>query len=96
MALRRMGELARGQPLPAPIHGDDDEAARQRLADRLEIFLDEFGAAAENGERSARRARGAPARHAQIDAVDGARHRNDSAGRDGIVGRFDEAHGGLS
>ena len=55
--------------LAAPIQRRDGEAAAEEVADRLEIFLDEFGAAAEQRHGAARLLR-RPMRRPQIATVD--------------------------
>ena len=54
MALAPVAELAFRKALTAPIQGDDGEAAGQQFGDRLEIVLDEFGAAGQNHDGAAR------------------------------------------
>jgi len=54
MALGAVTQQPLRQALAAPVKGGDDEAARKQLADDLEIFLDEFGAALEHRHRAAR------------------------------------------
>ena len=51
MALARIRQLPGGMPLPPPVHGRDRKAALAQFADRLEIFLDELAAAAEDADR---------------------------------------------
>ena len=54
MALARIVDGARRQPLPAPVERDDGEAARQQFAHGLEILLDEFRPPLRQQHRAAR------------------------------------------
>ena len=92
VALARILQLSRRTALPAPIQRRDGETAIEQLLDRLEIFLDEFGAPAQDRHGAARSARGNPARRAQLHPVDGASRRDDRSRRDRIVGGGDETH----
>ena len=94
MALARILQLSRRPALAAPIERRDREAAIEQLADRLEIFLDEFGAAPEHRDRASNPARRRPARRAQPQSVDCVQRFDDSARRDRIIGRWDERHEG--
>ena len=49
----RVLQLPLGAALAAPVERRDRKAAVEQFADRLEIFLDELGAAAENRHRAA-------------------------------------------
>ena len=85
MALAAVAEQPRRAALPARIEGGHREAAPAQVADRLEIFFDELGAAVQDDDRAAhRRAVGRPARIAQLDAVVRRRRcrRRRRAGRD--------------
>ncbi len=73
MAFARIGQRALGQALPAPVERRDRKAARAQLAHRLEIFLDELGAALEQADRPLAARRRMPARKAQLHAVRGLR-----------------------
>ena len=67
--------------LPPPVDGRDRKAARAQFAHRLEIFLDEFGAALEQADGALAARRRMPARKAQA-----RRHRCLERAGDNIVG----------
>ena len=69
MALAPLGEHVVGETLPAPVHADDGETARPKLAHDLEIFLDEFRAPAEEEDGAARHVPALPGEDAQPRAV---------------------------
>ena len=69
IAFFRIAERALRQPLPAPVHGRDREAARPQFARGLVIFLDELRAALEDADRALAARRRRPAREPQIDPV---------------------------
>ena len=69
VALARIGQRALGAALPAPVDGGDGKAAGAQFAHRLEIFLDEFGAALEQAHRALAARRRMPARKADAHAV---------------------------
>ena len=69
VTLARIGELALGAALPAPVERRDGKAARAQFAHRLEIFFDELGAALEEADRALAAGRRMPAREAQAHAV---------------------------
>src|ERR1700682_3791890 len=71
MTFARVGEKPVGAPLPAPIQRRDGKTALPQLANDLEIFLDHFGAAAEEANRPAPRAGRIPARVAQLQSIRG-------------------------
>ena len=92
MTLARILQLPRRPALAAPIERRDREAAIEQLSDRLEILLNEFGAAQEQRDRASHPPRRRPARSAQSQTVDRAQRFDDRAGRNGIIGRDDERH----
>jgi hypothetical protein len=53
MAFQRIADETPGAPLTAPVKHGDGEAAAPQLANHLEIFLDELGAAREDARSRA-------------------------------------------
>ena len=92
VTLARIGELALGAALPAPIERGDGKAARAQFAHRLEIFLDELGAALEDADRALAAGRRMPARETQAYAVAGLERAGDNVFRHGIGWNGNEIH----
>ena len=57
MAAHRVADQPVGAALAAPVHDGAAEAARRKIADRLEILLDAFVAAGKDDDRALQRAR---------------------------------------
>ena len=91
--MRGSVERTVGQALAAPVERRHREAARAQLAHRLEILLDELGAALEHADRAFAAGRRMPARKAQVDAVARLERARDDVLGHRIGRNGDEIHG---
>ncbi len=93
MSLEGIARQPARSPLPAPVEHGHGKTAAAKLANHLEIFLDELGAPGEDADRAAALAQHRlPAREAQADPfahLDIAGRRSE---RDRVLGCGDEIH----